>query len=509
MPRSRAWRQASSIKRRTACSLAHVNTFEPSSVLSKPLLSASIAIYTLVGLFAFDTLGVAAVLPSLTADLGQVELLPWVITIYLLVSGVSTVVSGSLIDALGVRAIFRGGVSVFLIGSLAGGLAGSMEVLIAARVVQGIGGGTVFAVGLAAVSLIYPPHLIGRAYAANATVWGVMTVAGPAIAGLLLTVASWEWIFFVNLPLGLLALGVGWKVMPARTNEASKLSLDVWGTVMVLVFSLLVLFAVDGLGPISLVYGAASLVVAWLYLRRAKGMADPVIKRRHLIEPPFGLLGWTIGMIMIGGISAHSFFTLYVSGARQGSESLTAWALFFFSIGWTIGANYSSRLLDRMAETSVIRIGHITTVAGVLWVAFSAWFVAPLAVVFIGMMFAGSGLGFTTNSGITLLQTQAKDTETGRATAAHQFYRSLAFLVGSALSGAVILFVVGRKVGDLDAVRELLAGGAGSADATAAAIGRGFSAAAFLGATVSAAAYFPFRALRHHLAEARATADRT
>jgi len=462
-----------------------------------------------VGLAAFDTLGVAAVLPNLTADLGQVELLPWVITIYLLASGVSTVVSGSLIDALGLQVIFRGGVSVFLLGSFAGGLAGSMGVLIAARVVQGIGGGTVFAVGLAAVSLIYPPHLIGRAYAANATVWGVMGVAGPAIAGLLLTVASWEWIFFVNLPLGLLALGVGWKVMPTRTSKAPKLSLDVWGTVMVLAFNLLALFAVDGLGPISLIYGAASLMVAWLYLRRAKGMTDPVIKRRHLMEPPFGMLGWAIGMIMIGGIATQSFFTLYVRGARQGSESLTVWSTLFFGIGWTIGANYSSRLLDRMSETSVILIGYITTVAGVLWVAFSAWFIAPLAIVFVGMLFAGSGLGFTTNSGITLLQTQAKDAETGRATAAHQFYRNLALLAGSALGGAVILFVVSREVGDLDAVRELLAGGAGGADATAAAIGRGFSAAAFLGATVSAAAYFPFRALRHHLTEARAIADRT
>lgn len=477
------------------------------SVLSRPLLPASIAIYTLVGLAAFDALGVAAALPSLAADLGQLQLLPWVITTYLLMSGVSTVVSGSLIDALGVRIVFRVGVSVFLVGSLLGGLSSSMSMMIAARAIQGIGGGTVIAVGLAAVNLIYPAHLIGRAYAANSTVWGVMGVAGPLIAGFLLTVASWEWIFFVNIPLGLLALAMGWQVMPTRKEDAPGLRLDGVGTSMVLVFNLLALFAVDGFGPTSVVFGIGSVVVAWLYLRRARAVEEPVMKRRHLIGPPFGLLGWTIGLIMIGGISTHSFFTLYVRGARQGSDLLTAWAVFFFVIGWTLGANYSSRLLDRMAETGVIRIGYATTVLSVAVVAVMATLTAPLSMIFGVMLFAGSGLGLSTNAGLTLLQAQATDAETGRATAAHQFYRNLAFMGGSALGGAVILFVVGRQVGDLDAVRGLLAGAGEGAGATADAIGSGFAAAAMMGAVVSASAWFPMRALRKHLAPARATAD--
>lgn len=486
-----------------------MNNPEPRSVLSKPLLPASIAIYTLVGLAAFDTLGVAAAIPNLAADLGQVELLPWVITTYLLMSGVSTVVAGSLIDALGVRVVFRVGVSVFLVGSLLGGLSSTMAILIAARVIQGLGGGTVIAVGLAAVNLIYPPHLIGRAYAANSTVWGVMGVAGPLIAGLLLTVASWEWIFFVNIPLGLLALAMGWKVMPARTADAPGLRLDWVGTAMVLIFNLLALFAVDGFGPISIAFGGMAAFVAWIYLRRARTVKEPVMKRAHILDAPFGLLGWSIGLIMIGGISLQSFFTLYVRGARSGSDLLTAWAVSFFVIGWTFGANYSSRLLDRLPETSVVRVGYLTTVLAVSSVAVSTWLVAPLPFVFVGMLFAGSGLGLSTNAGLTLLQTQAKPSETGRATAAHQFYRNLAFAGGSALGGATILFVVGRQVGDLDTVRQLLSGGDGGSASTAEAIGNGFTAAAFVGAAVSASAWFPIRALRKHLAPARERARGT
>ncbi|MDH5421129.1 MAG: MFS transporter, partial [Acidimicrobiia bacterium] len=183
-----------------------MNDSKPTSVLSPELLPASVAIFTLVGLSAFNSLGVSAALPNLAADLGNLELLPWVITIYLLMAGVATVVSGALIDTVGLRTIFRVSVVAFVVGSLIGGLTTSMPLLIAARAVQGTGGGGIIAVGLAGVNLLFPKHLVGRAFAANSTVWGVMGVAGPALAAFLLSFASWHWIFFVNVPFGLISL---------------------------------------------------------------------------------------------------------------------------------------------------------------------------------------------------------------------------------------------------------------------------------------------------------------
>ena len=482
---------------------------EPKSVLSRELLPASIAIYTLVGLAAFDALGVAAALPELAADLGDVDLLPWVVTSFLLVSGVSTVLAGALVDSLGVRIIFRVAAVVFLIGGLAAGLATSMGVLIAARALQGLGGGALVSVGLAAVNLIYPARLVARAFAANSTVWGVMGVAGPGIAAFLLTFASWHWIFFVNLPLGIVAMAMGWNVMPGPLAEPGSLAVDGVGLGMVFVFNLVLLFAVDGLNAWSALLAAAALGVAALYLRHARRRPEPVIKRRHLVEPPFGLLGWSITLLIVGGIAVHSFFTLYIRGARGGGEAITAWSVMFFVVGWTAGANLSSRLLDRMADSRVILIGFVTSISGLLGAAMAADSAASLWVLFAAMFAVGSGIGMATNAGLTLLQATAASTEIGRATAAHQFYRNIGFTLGAALGGAVILFVVEGQIGNTDAVRDLLAGAEEpSTDGTAGAISDGFVAAALVGTAVATAGLAPLFGLRRHLEPARRLADR-
>lgn len=485
----------------------------PKSVLSRELLPASFAIYTLVGLAAFDSLGVAAALPELAADLGQVQLLPWVITTFLLVSGVATVLAGALIDGLGTRVVFRTSVVVFLAGSLLGGLAPTMPTLIVARLIQGIGGGAVLSVGLAAVNLLYPPHLIGRAFAANSTVWGVMGVAGPGLAAFLLTVASWRWIFFVNLPLGLFALAAGWSIMPGRLDGAKPVSLDGRGLGLILAFNLLLLAGVDSFNRWSLVLGSGALALGLVYLRHARSVPEPVMKRRHLIEPPFGLLGWSLAFLVMSGIAVHSFFTVYVRGARGAGQATTAWSVLFFVVGWTAGANLSSRLLDRMADSRVILFGFGASLTGLVTLAYAALNEMPLPVLFAAMFLTGSGIGLGTNAGLTLLQSVAENTEIGRATAAHQFYRNLGFTLGAALGGAVILFVVSRQVGDVDAVRALLAGtgeAGGTADPSGAAtaLADGFTNAALAATLLAAAGLIPLLGLRRYLAPRRILADR-
>jgi len=479
---------------------------QPTSVISRELLPASIALFTLVGLAAFENLGVAAALPELAAELGQVELLPWVITSYLIVSGVGTPLAGALIDALGLRVIFRTGVVVFIAGSVIAGLASTMTLLIAGRVVQGTGAGALVAVGLAGVNIVYPEHLVGRAFAANSTVWGVMGVAGPGLAALILTAASWEWIFFVNVPLGALALLVGWRVMPGRLTGSSSPRIDSVGLIMVLLFNVAVLFAVDQFGPWSAVWGALAGGLVVIYLRHARRHPEPVMKTRHLADPPYGLLAWSVSMLLAGGIAVQSFFTLYVRGGRGAGEALTAWSVFFFVIGWTFGANLSSRLLDRTAETTVMLIGFATTITSLAAVLALSAVEAPLWILFAVMTLAGSGIGMATNAALTLLRSVTLADESGRATSAHQFYRNLGFAVGAAVGGSVMLFVVARQIGDVEAVRELLAGAEGDG-ATGAAIADGFAAAAGAALGLAIVGMIPMRALRRYLEPARLVAD--
>ena len=490
---------------------APTTTDAPSSIFDARLRGATFAILLIVALSAFEGLAVAAALPQVAADLGGVALLPWVITAYLLTAGVATIAAGALVDRLGVSSVFRVSVVVFTVGGVLAGLAPTMPLLVLARVLQGVGAGAVNAVALSAVGLVFPRGLVGRAFAANTTVWGVMGVAGPAIAAALLAVASWRWVFLVNLPLGLLALAVGWGALPGRRGDATgSARLDPLNLALLTGFTLLTLLAVDSLDWRSLPALAAALACGALVLRRNQGRDDALVAPRHTITQPLGPLAWAIALLLVGAIGSQSYVPLLVSGGRGGGPALTAWSVLFFVIGWTTGANVASRLIERFDPFRVTMWAAALVAPALAGVGLSVGASAALPVVFAFLFVAGCGTGGATNSGLTLLQALVPTAELGRATAAHQYIRNQGFAVGNALAGAVLLLVVARATGDVELVREVIAGGVegGGADVVtsgqvAAAIESGFATATLVGAGVAALAVVPLVSLRRHLDRVR------
>ncbi len=478
---------------------------EPTSIFDSRLRGATLAILLIVALSAFEGLAVAAALPQVAADLGGVSLLPWVITAYLLTSGVSTIAAGALVDRVGVSAVFRVSVVVFVVGGVLAGVAPTMPLLVAARVLQGIGAGAVNAVGLSAVGLVFPKALVGRAFAANTTVWGVMGVAGPAIAAGLLAVASWRWVFLVNLPLGAVALAVGWANLPGRPADQTgpTARLDPLNLALLTGFTLLSLVAVDALDWWSVPAALGALACGAVVLRRNRGRADALVAPRHTITQPLGPLAWAISLLLVGAIGTQSFVPLLVSGGRGAGPALTAWSVLFFVIGWTSGANVASRLMDRWEPFTVTLGGAVLVPPALLAVGLAAGASTSLVVIFAFLFVAGCGVGAATNSGLTLLQALVPSEELGRATAAHQFIRNQGFAIGNALVGAVLLLVVARATGDVELVRDVLAEGGRDLDAApavAAAIESGFATATLVGAGVAALALLPLRSLRRYLA---------
>jgi len=459
----------------------------PTSVLSRELLPASIAIFVTVALAAFEGLAVAAALPEVAADLGSVALLPWVITSFLLTSGVATIVSGRLIDTIGIKTMFRIAVVVFAGSGVAAAFAPSMGIMIALRALQGAGSGMVIAVGLAAVSLIYPPHLTGRAFAANSTVWGVMGVASPAIAAVMLTQLDWRWIFLINLPLGVISLAAGWRVMPPTQELSARRPMDYLGTGLALVFSAAVLFAVNELAWGSFAWSALAAAAGIVFYRRAASHDAPLVERRYLSHAPFAPLAFAISLLITGAIAPNAFVPLYVSAGRLASEATTAWSVLFFTVGWTAGANLSSRLLDSRTQLAVIRYGFASTVPSLVLTAIAAALSLTLGVLFAALFGVGVGVGLATNASLTLLRDVSSPQEIGRSTAAHQFFRNQGFAFGSAIGGAALFAIVASSVGDPELVRNVLAGESVSVGGeVSAAVENGFALSAAIGAGISA-----------------------
>lgn len=470
-------------------------TGDPTSLFDPRVRGATLAILLIVGLSAFEGLSVAAALPQVAASLGHVEQLPWVITSYLLTAGVATVAAGSLVDRIGVAPVFRGSVILLILGGLLAGLAPSMWTLVLARAIHGVGAGAVNAVGLSAVGLVFPRALVGRAFAANTNVWGVMSVGGPALAAVLLTLASWRWIFLLNVPFGLLALAVGWRAFP--TQEARPGALRLVDLGLLGAFTFFVLFAVDALDLSSIPAALAAVACGAVVIRRNRGRADAVIAPRHAIDAPLGPLAWGIGLLLMAGIGVQTFVPLYVRGGRGGGTAVTAWSVLFFVLGWTASANVASRLHGRVHPLTVMIAGSTLLGSALFGIAGAVLLESPLWCVFGLLFLAGGGIGGSTNAALTLIRELVTDEELGRATAAHQFLRNLGFAMGNALVGAVLLLVVGHLTGDVERVRGVLERVDGPVDLeVAAAIQTGFGVAAAISALVAWLAIAPFWRVR-------------
>ena len=430
-------------------------------IWSSRYLAITVANLTVVAIAAFDGLAVVAALPSIAEDLGQISLLPWVITAYLATSSVAVVVAGPVIDAIGVRRTFRITGTWFCVSTVLAALAPSMPLLIAARLIQGLGGGLVIAVALASVGLAYPHELRRSAFAANSMVWGLMGFGGPALAGLLLVITDWRVVFAVQIPITLAALAAGWRSLPTVDGAGDRPAADPVGVLWIalLVAGSLLAVGEAGSGARLTVIAVAVTVIAGLgYWRHAGRREHPVVRRDHVRRPPLGVIHLSTGVVLIAGLASDNYLPIYVQVVRGGSVAFAAFTLVFLTVGWTIGAIVFAKLPPSWPENLTTLIGSILMVPSLAVVLISFIVEAPLWVLFVGYFFVGTSIGLVSTSGITWMQRETPEAEMGRVNAAHQFVRNLCITYAVAIGGAILLGVVDARTGDVESVRRILAG---------------------------------------------------
>jgi MFS family permease len=430
-------------------------------IWSTAYLPVTLANLTIVAIAAFDGLALVAALPAIADDLGDVALLPWVITAFLATSAVAGIVAGPIIDAVGVRRTFRVTGAWFLLSSALAAIAPTMPLLVIARALQGIGGGLVISVALAAVGLAYPGRLRARAFAANSMVWGVMGFGGPVITAGLLALGSWRMIFVVQLPITAVALAAGWRTLPSTRDRPQRIVTDVRGIVMITLLVAGSLVAVSQVGVrwwLAGLTGAVAIAMGTAFWHHTGRAGSPLVERAHLTRFPLKRIHVTSGLVLVAGLAADNYLPLYMQTTRGRSESFAAFSVLFLTVGWTTAAFIVSRLLERWHESDMILTGSILMLPSLAVAGLGVALGWPIPVIFVGFFFMGASIGFVSTSGLTLLQASAGDTEMGRVNAAHQFIRTLAITYGVAVGGAILLLVVDRQIGDVEVVRDALSG---------------------------------------------------
>jgi len=405
------------------------------------------------GLVAIDATVVATAVPTIVDEIGGYAQYPWLFSVYLLAQSVTVPVYSKLADTIGRKPVMLFGVAAFLLGSVLCGLAWSMPALIAFRAVQGLGAGAILPIAITITGDIYSLEERARVQGYIASVWAVSAVLGPALGGLFAELEAWRWIFFINIPLCLLAIGLllrNFREQAVRQGHR----IDAAGAVLLAGgMGLLLLGVLEGgvawewLSPPSVLVlagGAVLLVVFALVERRA---AEPVLPlwlfTRPVIAANIGL-GLAIGGLLIG---YTAFIPTYLEGSLGVSPLIAGLALGTLTIGWPAAATVSGRLYLRFGFRRVVILGGLLAVASALAIALLGPTPNAFAVAAI-LLVTGAGLGFAAVPSLVAAQSSVVWQERGVATGAVMLARSLGQAVGAAVLGAVSNAVIAQHGGD-------------------------------------------------------------
>lgn len=407
-----------------------------------------IALMVSTGIIAIDATILATAVPSVVKDLGDFSLFPWLFSVYLLAQAVSVPVYAKLADTIGRKPLMLFGIGLFLIGSVLCGFAWSMPALIAFRAIQGLGAGAVQPMSITIAGDIYTVAERAKAQGYLASVWGISSVVGPTLGGIFSQLHIWRWIFFVNVPLCLLA-GVLILRNFHETVERRKHRIDYAGSALLTVsMTLLILGVLEGgqswawsSVPSIGVFGAgAALLLAFVLVERRA--AEPVLplwvlNRRLLLTTSLLALG--VGGILIG---LTTFVPTYLENAL-GTEPLVAGlALAALTIGWPIAATLSGRLFYlRFGFRPTVLTGMGFTVTGTAILA-AAGMRPSVAVVAIACFVTGLGLGLVASPALIAAQASVGWQDRGVVTGTNMFARSIGSAVGAAIFGAVANHVI-------------------------------------------------------------------
>jgi EmrB/QacA subfamily drug resistance transporter len=398
---------------------------------------------------------VSTALPVIVGELGGLDHLTWVVIAYLLSSTVVAPIYGKLGDLYGRKIVLQVAIVIFLLGAVLSAMATSMTFLIFARAVQGLGGGGLMVVAMTVVADIIPPRQRGKIQGLFGAVFGVSTVVGPLLGGVIVEHFNWQWIFLINLPLGLLALAVIAVALKPRADRVQH-KIDYAGFVL-LTTALSSFVLATSLGGNTFPW--ASVQVIGLVVLAIVALAAFVWVEARAAEPvmPLGLfrnntfvvlnaVGFLAGMAMFGSIT---FLPMYLQLAGGATPTESALQLVPMMMGLIGSSTLSGFLMSRTGHykllpiiaSAILFVGLM--LLGTMQLDTPAWLIA------IYMVLVGAGIGPATSVGITATQNAVSSELVGVATAGVTLFRQIGGSIGVSVFGAIFSAQLAAQLGGL------------------------------------------------------------
>ncbi|HWD85672.1 MAG TPA: MDR family MFS transporter [Solirubrobacteraceae bacterium] len=403
-------------------------------------------------LAALDQTIVSTALPTIVGDLGDASHLSWVVTAYLLASTASTPLWGKLGDLYGRKLFFQAAIVIFLVGSALSGLSSSMSELIAFRALQGIGGGGLLIGAQTIIGDVVSPRDRGRYQGLFGAVFGVTSVIGPLIGGVLVDDLSWHWIFYINLPLGIAALAITAAVLPNQLSRVHHV-IDYLGALLVaLAATSLVLLT--SLGGTTYAWGSAPIIILGVlgvlligaFVAAERRAAEPVIPLNLFANRVFSAssaIGFVVGFAMFGSITFLPLFLQIVKGVNPTASGVRLLPLMAGLLLTSIG---SGQLISRTGRYKIFPVlgTAIMTLGLFLLSRLGTGTSTLLASVY--MFVFGIGLGGVMQVLVIAVQNAVEYKDLGAATSGATFFRSMGGSFGTAVFGAIFANLLGGNL---------------------------------------------------------------
>ncbi len=398
-------------------------------------------------LAAIDTTIVATALPNMAASLGDVERVSWVVVSYLMATTIAAAVHGRLGDALGRRRLLLISLVVFIAASVGCALAPTMLWLVAARVLQGIGGGGLMTLSQALVGEVVPPRERGRYQGYMASVFMIASTFGPVAGGWLTQRFGWGSVFWVNVPLGLVAVVMAMR-LPARPGTGG-VRFDWLGLALFTLFVVPLVLALEQAQRISLAVApgiaaltALSIAALWLLLQQERRSSFPLIPVNLLRQSAIwraDAMGACVGATIVSSVTFMPIYLQVVRGASPGEVGLLLLPL---TAGIAAGSILTGRLISRTGRTAIFPcIGQALVTACMLFMALGGAYVPVARLPWLFLVLA-MAIGTTMPVVQVTVQTMAGPKNLGAASASVQFSRSIGAALGTAVVGAVLFAVL-------------------------------------------------------------------
>jgi EmrB/QacA subfamily drug resistance transporter len=397
-------------------------------------------------LAALDQTIVATALPTIVGDLNGLQHISWVITAYILAATIGLPIYGKLGDLYGRKYVFLLAIAVFLLGSVLSGLAQNMTQLIAFRALQGIGGGGLFIGAQAILGDVVSPRDRGRYMGLIGGAFGVASVSGPLLGGFITDYWDWRWIFYINLPIGALAVAVIMTSLHSPRPEARPVKLDYVGTVLLAVASaaIVLLTSWGGLtypwdSPTIISLGAVALLAAALFVLVERRAAEPIMPLSLFRNRNFTLatlIGIAVGVAMFSTIAYLPTFLQMVNGVTATGSGLMMLPM---TAGMLIASIGTGQLISRTGRYKIYPIiGPVILLTGLVLLSRISDS-TPYPFTALGMLMLGLGVGCLMQNLVLIVQNSVPAMVMGTATSTTNYFRQIAATFGISVFGSVFI----------------------------------------------------------------------